>query len=769
MNNRIILSRIVAGIAALILVIGMIGGAGIAKMPGAAVTTRAADDAEDDASTFPSSFDLRNVDTDGDGIGDTCYVTSVKHQRPFGTCWGFAAIAAAETSILADMAPDTEAKAIKTLNLSEKQLTYFARVAINDENNPQNGEGTYTTVTEPKSDDIYNVGGTPFLAASSFATGVGPTSEDRKDTNGTFVYKGVPGNIATKKDAAGKDYDFCYSAEDDWSLDEEYRFLSDYVLREAYFLPSPAQYVEDESAEELIPGVPASKYEYDPSATEIFKDMIMNHHYGIIIGFLADTSRPWEDPSGKDGNYMSTKYWSHYTWQPMSANHAVLIVGWDDNYPKENFIEGHQPPEDGAWLVKNSWGAGTEKFPDRGTGTWGIQVPLTDENGNEVKDENGETVMVGSGYFWLSYYDQSLNNPEVLMFDTWLTGIGTKYEHSTLKRGQYDLMPVSTLYGAQFDDEVKMANIFTPETDVHIPCISYQAGLADTTLTYEVYLLNEGYTSPTDGVLLASNTKHYDFAGYYMDYLTSDDPDDPVIIQKGQSYSIVVTQVVDDGTYAVSLPVSTGENNIMITLGMTNVYSKAVVNEGESFFYHDGGWEDWSDPDLRSGMLDEPLMEDVDPQLDNFPMKAFTFTEPMDISVALENDEKEVTVKVGDDPRTLKLEFSGSQADILWKDPDITWEVYDGSGELFTMTPAADGKSVVLKGLAPGKAKVYAHVADVGTVLFTVTVLKADETKPDVPNTGDHNSSYLWMCLLAISVLAMVVVVTARTRKNNSN
>ena len=35
---------------------------------------------------LPASFDLRSVDTDGDGIGDRCYVTPVRSQYPFGTC-----------------------------------------------------------------------------------------------------------------------------------------------------------------------------------------------------------------------------------------------------------------------------------------------------------------------------------------------------------------------------------------------------------------------------------------------------------------------------------------------------------------------------------------------------------------------------------------------------------------------------------------------------------------------------------------------------------
>lgn len=33
-------------------------------------------------------------------------------------------------------------------------------------------------------------------------------------------------------------------------------------------------------------------------------------------------------------------------------DHAVTIIGWDDNYSKDNFNAKNKPENDGAWIIK---------------------------------------------------------------------------------------------------------------------------------------------------------------------------------------------------------------------------------------------------------------------------------------------------------------------------------------------------------------------------------------------------------------------------------
>lgn len=43
------------------------------------------------------------------------------------------------------------------------------------------------------------------------------------------------------------------------------------------------------------------------------------------------------------------------------TDHAVSIIGWNDNYSVENFNESSRPKNNGAWIVRNSWGERIEE------------------------------------------------------------------------------------------------------------------------------------------------------------------------------------------------------------------------------------------------------------------------------------------------------------------------------------------------------------------------------------------------------------------------
>ncbi len=151
-----------------------------------ALTASFAEQAED-ADALPETFDLRSVDTDGDGAGDRCYVPPVRQQSPFGTCWGFSATASSEISILGSIL-DYDPDAWKTIDLSEKQMVYFTHVPLADENSPQYGESLVTERKDAKS--IFGTGGQTFLAASAYAQGIGPSNENGEGYGELFRYYG---------------------------------------------------------------------------------------------------------------------------------------------------------------------------------------------------------------------------------------------------------------------------------------------------------------------------------------------------------------------------------------------------------------------------------------------------------------------------------------------------------------------------------------------------------------------------------------------------
>lgn len=88
----------------------------------------------------------------------------------------------------------------------------------------------------------------------------------------------------------------------------------------------------------------------------------------------------WDNGSVDVGIMWKPEYYSqannayYYPEEEITTNHAVLLVGWDDTFPRGYFDTGTTPDTDGAWIIQNSWG-----------GNWG-----------------------DNGFFYVSYADRSI-------------------------------------------------------------------------------------------------------------------------------------------------------------------------------------------------------------------------------------------------------------------------------------------------------------------------------------------------------------------------
>lgn len=78
------------------------------------------------------------------------------------------------------------------------------------------------------------------------------------------------------------------------------------------------------------------------------KEMIMNH------GSVGVMYNHWND--GRTQVNGVNAYFDNGKQTNAGGTHAVMIVGWDDNYSKDNFQTAEKPTKNGAWLVRNSWG-----------------------------------------------------------------------------------------------------------------------------------------------------------------------------------------------------------------------------------------------------------------------------------------------------------------------------------------------------------------------------------------------------------------------------
>lgn len=189
-----------------------------------------------------------------------------------------------------------------------------------------------------------------------------------------------------------------------------------------------------------------------------------------------------------------------------SSNHAVTIVGWDDNFAASKFNVA--PSGNGAWLIRNSWG-------DNAEGRY--------------------------GYFWLSYYDKSLDS---IAFVADFTSVGNATDDYD-NNYQYDGAISGGNIGAQ---RFYAANVFSAHSGAMsevLKAVMFELNSADTSYTIDVYTNLTDVSNPTSGTHVTSATTSgvTSYAGIYTVELN-----DTVSLWEGELFSVVIT--LTDDTYS---------------------------------------------------------------------------------------------------------------------------------------------------------------------------------------------------------------------------
>ncbi|MGN0611662.1 MAG: fibronectin type III domain-containing protein [Ruminiclostridium sp.] len=263
------------------------------------------------------------------------------------------------------------------------------------------------------------------------------------------------------------------------------------------------------------------------NSNDTAKQLIMDYGAAVVSYCERKSECLSSDSNGNYYYYCPTSY---------ATNHGVTIVGWDDTIPASAFKTA--PEGDGAWLIKNSWGSSSRD----------------------------------GGYFWLSYYDQSLSS-EIVAYDFTVSGEEDYYDYCYSYDGSNSY---STSYYSG-SDTIYSANIFTAQEDQIITGAAFYTQQGST-VEVSVY---KGVTAsnPTSGTKMTSKTVNAGYGGYISCTF-----DDEVQVSKGDTFSIVIKN-----TY------SGGSAYIYIERGSDRLgYTRTVeVAEGQSFYSQYGtSWKD---------------------------------------------------------------------------------------------------------------------------------------------------------------------------------
>lgn len=221
----------------------------------------------------------------------TANLPDVRDQGSYGVCWAFSTISLIETNLIKNNLVSND------IDLSELHLVNYTYNCVND---PLGGLEGDINKFDTSCGSVMQYGGNVEMAANSLLDWEGAVNEDVVPYTIEYVRQ-VENNQLDDSLAYGKD-----------------------VAHVQNF------------------------YRVNTTSKEDVKKAVMD--YGAVsISYWSDQSSDWST------QYYNSLTAAYYCPEGRTTNHAVNIVGWDDDYSSDNFAT--KPEGNGAWIVRNSWGS----------------------------------------------------------------------------------------------------------------------------------------------------------------------------------------------------------------------------------------------------------------------------------------------------------------------------------------------------------------------------------------------------------------------------
>lgn len=369
---------------------------------------------------------------------DEGIVPAVRNQNPYGTCWAFAFTSAAEINLVKKGLASADG-----IDLSELQLIYY----------------TYGRFYDP----LGNLGSDEVMTVD-----VSPL-----ERGGAHLYTAL---LANRWCGLADEEIMNYPGDIDFAMNS---FDVDGIGRYIHFGDVYAKEYGTDFARAHLRSC------YAISGSDVYGIKKAITEFGSVAGamYASSSSKYYNDSNG-----------AYYQNVQTLTDHAIDIIGWDDDFPVEAFSSRCRPSAPGAWLVRNSWGE------DYGDG----------------------------GYLWVSYEDASMTD-DFYAFDF---DSADRYDRNYQYDGGISLSSL-TFAGA---GSVGEAAIFTAESDEYISAVNF-APLEDTNVEYTVSV----WVDPKDNNFVkkmpaAIKSGTTEFAGIY-----TVDLDKPVLVEAGHEFAVAVT------------------------------------------------------------------------------------------------------------------------------------------------------------------------------------------------------------------------------------